>query len=1060
MQSSSDFSLDDLPAGHPVITREALESVAEYAFTTLRGLTFLGGQIKIDANILSDMLMTSGGGGSPSSQVVSILKPAALAYLEIESNLPKEDNGNVLEYKLDRTSLEFEFELSQKSYTLSINAMQALASNRPVFFKEAAVCIARRAVEPPVYAETGKLSKSAVIAITSQLKATCLAMLRNSLSITSKAADVLHSALKKHDMEIQADKALSMAKQATALKTAGRAARNRANMYYEWDASDNDRSSRRQRETDDALAKMRAAKAARGLGHGIQLPTSMADSIDLIMINLDHLPSEPPKRATSKAGKVPITLDYLMDAILTNGASLSQEEGHWYERDGSSAWNVDIESEEKYNLKENFVESLRLTFESNRQQDDDERETKRRKVIEEQVELAASNALGRILASATNYGSKSLGALGGQLTSRLSFVLKNIHPSAIQVEQFNMAKESIAKMEGRYFDKETALSLNKFTEGHPLVASSLAADAMPMSENTGSTLPIGQAVLNEAFMQCCDDTETGNKWWKYDCSLALYVCLVVYAGEVANQKPTDEARKKAAADASHKLQLVMPSLPRLTEISITLLAGLCDLEDITKKVVSAQRQTSQEAIAAAAATHAAKQAAEKRAKCSLLLLRDLACQKNSTDIRKWAVNCAAGIASGRLPSNPKVQENGLALVVNVLFTKSDSLSGYVVNAAKDELELASKKAIESYDQIEKANKETEPKVVAAAKKNPFVARSNEEKQFLEKMRGPALLFMAICLRIPEMIKDLFALSSVEKADVLSKAVRMNMMKLSKASAAKHGKTEIALKVAQMTGPQEVPLLLTFLENLASLSDRNNPDQDVIDACYKIQELKKTEGGEKDPRFLIPVVGYMLRKDLEAKLIDFVAADDKIFMAALGKMGERLNAQALLFREEQDEENPMLRGMTLCEQLVFLHKLDFSSLDLPQQQKQRRYLSAIKLCLEDEEIYNDSVVMSALDHISGTFLTSDDKLPLAFMRTCILVCSQHESLHSWICNELLPRLVDGKVYEDARQWEGWMRCAHMLENSGQRGVSSLSAVSKLPPEQLMQYRTKWASSPGI
>jgi symplekin len=41
--ASQDFSLEDLPEGHPVITREALESIAEYAFTTLRGLVLMGG---------------------------------------------------------------------------------------------------------------------------------------------------------------------------------------------------------------------------------------------------------------------------------------------------------------------------------------------------------------------------------------------------------------------------------------------------------------------------------------------------------------------------------------------------------------------------------------------------------------------------------------------------------------------------------------------------------------------------------------------------------------------------------------------------------------------------------------------------------------------------------------------------------------------------------------------------------------------------------------------------------------------------------------------------------
>jgi symplekin len=145
-------------------------------------------------------------------------------------------------------------------------------------------------------------------------------------------------------------------------------------------------------------------------------------------------------------------------------------------------------------------------------------------------------------------------------------------------------------------------------------------------------------------------------------------------------------------------------------------------------------------------------------------------------------------------------------------------------------------------------------------------------------------------------------------------------------------------------------------------------------------------------------------------------------------------------------------MTLTEQLVFLHKLNFIEAGLAQ----KRYLAVIKLCLDDEDVYNDRVVMSALDHMSGIFLSEKEKLPLAFMRTCILVCTKHESLHSWICHVLLPRLVEGEIWSDARQWEGWMRCAHVLEKSGDPNVNSVEVIQKLPPEQHMQYRSKWQS----
>mmetsp|Transcript_1207 Transcript_1207/g.3118 ORF Transcript_1207/g.3118 Transcript_1207/m.3118 type:complete len:178 (-) Transcript_1207:734-1267(-) len=172
------------------------------------------------------------------------------------------------------------------------------------------------------------------------------------------------------------------------------------------------------------------------------------------------------------------------------------------------------------------------------------------------------------------------------------------------------------------------------------------------------------------------------------------------------------------------------------------------------------------------------------------------------------------------------------------------------------------------------------------------------------------------------------------------------------------------------------------------------------------------------------------------------------MAALVNMGSRVARHALVFREEPDEENPVLTGMTLCEQLVFLHKMNFASEGIPQ----KRYLDSIRLCLEDEEVFTDTVVREALDYISGTFLAEDVNLPLAYMRTIILTCSKHESLHNWICHILLPRLIEGKVYTDRRQWEGWMRCARMLENTGVEGVRE--AISKLPDEQLQMYRAKY------
>jgi symplekin len=51
-KDANDFALEDLPPGHPIITREGLEEIGEYCFSTLRGLVLLGGQAAIDPSLL------------------------------------------------------------------------------------------------------------------------------------------------------------------------------------------------------------------------------------------------------------------------------------------------------------------------------------------------------------------------------------------------------------------------------------------------------------------------------------------------------------------------------------------------------------------------------------------------------------------------------------------------------------------------------------------------------------------------------------------------------------------------------------------------------------------------------------------------------------------------------------------------------------------------------------------------------------------------------------------------------------------------------------------------
>ena len=189
-----DFALDDIPPGNVKIRREILEEIGEDAFTVLRGLTMLGGQVKVDANdkrlllqqellrfggefiffhvdetgvdtsqlnLLYFSLRISGVGEDKTISVLTTLKSAAVAYLEIERRqmTAKVTKENPF-FNFDRSTLDTEFDLNQKSFALTINAVSMLASKRPTFFQDSATCLARRTMDPPTAGDESSLAPS------------------------------------------------------------------------------------------------------------------------------------------------------------------------------------------------------------------------------------------------------------------------------------------------------------------------------------------------------------------------------------------------------------------------------------------------------------------------------------------------------------------------------------------------------------------------------------------------------------------------------------------------------------------------------------------------------------------------------------------------------------------------------------------------------------------------------------------------------------------------------------------------------------------------------------
>lgn len=127
------------------------------------------------------------------------------------------------------------------------------------------------------------------------------------------------------------------------------------------------------------------------------------------------------------------------------------------------------------------------------------------------------------------------------------------------------------------------------------------------------------------------------------------------------------------------------------------------------------------------------------------------------------------IAAGRLPASHSIQDKALKLVMNVIFQKNSDCASKVIESSTFELESVVERSIKDHTNV--AN---------------IKEGSEEEKLAIDGVLKPVVLFMALCVRKPEIIKVIMEVSCRDGADIMAKAVKTNMPKLAKASAAKHG----------------------------------------------------------------------------------------------------------------------------------------------------------------------------------------------------------------------------------------------------------------------------------
>ena len=179
----------------------------------------------------------------------------------------------------------------------------------------------------------------------------------------------------------------------------------------------------------------------------------MTDACELVMLNIDNLPDQrPPGAAASSTDKRKGITDLasLIDAVLSNGASLAAEKGKWYTRDGGGAWTLEVDDDAM--MVEGSKEVLRFALDPKAVEvaesivSKGEVDTDEAKRYDGQRAEAASEAFGRLVLRSSAARSKRLVDLGNQVAARLAWTLRNVQPSADLEAAKSRAADSIESL--------------------------------------------------------------------------------------------------------------------------------------------------------------------------------------------------------------------------------------------------------------------------------------------------------------------------------------------------------------------------------------------------------------------------------------------------------------------------------------------------------------------------------------------------------------------------------------------------------------------------------------
>ena len=249
------------------------------------------------------------------------------------------------------------------------------------------------------------------------------------------------------------------------------------------------------------------------------------------------------------------------------------------------------------------------------------------------------------------------------------------------------------------------------------------------------------------------------------------------------------------------------------------------------------------------------------------------------------------------------------------------------------------------------------------------------------------LFFALCTKKHDLLHELLSMF-VRASTVQKQVMNQNVTSLAKLIPP----TSPSVIVVVESPPRGSEILLLLM--LHSMAEEQALPKQLVKA---VQALYRKNG---DARFLVPIFADMPKADAVAILPKFV------------ELPETARKTALVNAFSKNPEGRSPGALSASELFVRLHLIDEAKHGIAL----KKLIDCTSLCFQMKEIFTPKVLSMAIQQ-----LVQYTPLPKLFMRTVIQTSRVAPQLKGFIVN-LLARLVAKKIWEDVRQWQGFLMCA--------------------------------------